>query len=225
MTVADGWWRILQLGDSAFPSGGFAHSAGLEAALRFGRVQGADSLDAFVQASLWNAGHAFLPFVGAAHARPCDVWPLDRRLDAQLTNHVANRASRTQGRAFLATSAAIFDEAAVVALADHARQERTIPVHFASIFGATLSAIAVKRDDALGLFLHTTLRGLLSAAVRLGVVGPHEGQRMQSRHRPTLDAVLERCADLRVDQAASTAPLLDIVGAMHDRQYARLFQS
>jgi urease accessory protein len=85
--------------------------------------------------------------------------------------------------------------------------------------------MAVPRDDALRIYLFVTLRGILSACVRLGLVGPHQGQRLQSEHGPTLDEVLASCRALRVDQAATTAPMHDVFAALHDRLYARLFQS
>jgi urease accessory protein len=93
------------------------------------------------------------------------------------------------------------------------------------MFGASLAALGADRDEALGLHMHLALRGVMSAGVRLGFVGPHEAQRLQRRHGDTLDAVLAECANLTPDAAAVVAPLLDFMGATHDRLYVRLFQS
>ena len=49
--------------------------------------------------------HAALPLVNAAHATPRSFDRLDALCDAFLTNPVANRASRVQGRALIATGA------------------------------------------------------------------------------------------------------------------------
>jgi urease accessory protein len=217
-------WRLLQLADSAFPTGGFAHSAGLEAAVHLGEVRTAERLDAHVRAYLWNVGNASLPFVAAAHDEPSAVADLDSVVDAVLTSHVANRASRTQGRAFVATCARVFDEPAVAALARRAR-DRTVPAHFSPAFGATLGLLGVDRHEALALHLYLALRGVSSAAVRIGVVGAHEAQRLHERHGATLDAILDACERLRPCEAATVSPLVDIMGATHDGLYARLFQS
>ena len=45
-------WLIWQMVDTAFPSGGFAHSAGLEAAVQWGELQPAGRLDLFLRESL-----------------------------------------------------------------------------------------------------------------------------------------------------------------------------
>jgi len=217
-------WLILQLADSAFPTGGFAHSGGLEAAVAAGEVTTTGQLDEQLRKSAWNIGHASLPFVGCAHDAPNEVWALDASLDAVLANHVANRASRTQGRTFVATCAQVFDSPAIRGLAASARA-REVPAHLAPLFGAVLSLLGIERHQAMRLYLYSASRAVASAAVRLGVVGPLEAQRLLQKHASTMDAVLAGCESLSSEQASTVVPLLDILSATHDRLYARLFQS
>jgi urease accessory protein len=220
-------WRVLQLADSGFPVGGFAHSGGLEASARGGQVASPADLVEYARAQLWNAGRVTLPFVAAAHDALDDVArvdALDALLDAQTTSHVANRASRAQGRALLATCARVFDPPVIRAMAARAAA-RESPAHLAVAFGATLAALGVGRRDALALHLLATLRGTLSAAVRLGAIGPLEAQRVQSALGETLDEVLASCEGRSPEQASTTSPLLDLFGATHDRLYTKLFQS
>src|SRR6516165_2181582 len=82
-------WQLLQIADSAFPTGGFAHSGGLEAAVHHGCARTAEELGTYVGGHLWNVGWASLPFVTAAFESPGDVWALDAWNDAAMTNHVA----------------------------------------------------------------------------------------------------------------------------------------
>jgi urease accessory protein len=75
----------------------------------------------------------------------------------------------------------------------------------------------------LFFFLH--LRGLVAAAIRLGIVGPMEGQALQHRLSAVAEEVLAQCGKLTIGEAAQTAPLLEIWQGTQDRLYSRLFQS
>ena len=88
-----------------------------------------------------------------------------------------------------------------------------------------LRALGVERTQAQQLLLSLTLRGQLFAAVRLGIAGTHEAQRMLHEMSPALDEVLAACGGLGEDAIAQTAPLADLFGSTHDRLYSRLFQS
>ena len=124
-------WLLWQLADSAFPTGGFAHSSGLEAAWQQGEVRHRDDLTAFLEASLHQLGHSALPFVIAAHTAPGQLAEFDRLCDAFTTNHVANRASRVQGRAFLFATEKIFK-----------LESQPVPgAHFAPVFGSCLQRL------------------------------------------------------------------------------------
>ncbi|HWE22624.1 MAG TPA: urease accessory UreF family protein [Myxococcales bacterium] len=220
MTIS---WLMLQISDSALPAGGFAHSAGLEAAAQQGEVHGAAELRRFVHESLWQAGHFGIPLASAAHADAAALPRLDARADAFLVSRVANRASRTQGRAFLDTTARIFP-AQVTGLRDSTRAA-SLCLHHAPIFGAVCGTLGLARDDVQQLWLSTTIRGVLFAGVRLGLVGTHEAQRMQHELAPAMDEVLAACGALSEEEIAQTSPLLDLLGSTHDRLYSRLFQS
>jgi urease accessory protein len=217
-------WRILQLADSAFPTGGFSHSAGLEAAAQQGEVPDAEALRTFIEGVLWQAGHGSLPFLRAAYGPEAEPAKLDAWCDAFLSNHVANRTSRTQGRTLVSTMARIFSEEELQRLHTAVR-ERTLVAHYAPMFGFALRALAVPLEQTQELFLHLALRGVASAAVRLGLLGPHEAQRVQHELADVQSSILERCGPLSLNELSQPAPLIDLLGATHDRLYSRLFQS
>ena len=215
-------WLIWQLADSAFPAGSFAHSCGLEAAWQAGDVRDVDGLRQFVRDVIWQAGRGSLPLLTAAHRMPARLDELDALADVFLTNPVANRASRVQGRAFLATCARTWPGRALREL------EVTLPDragHCAPITGAVLRHVGVPLPLAQRLFLYNTARSVLAAAVRLGVAGTYQAQRLQFECGSVLDAVLDACAALDDRDLAQTAPIVDLWQASHDRLYSRLFQS
>ena len=173
MSVSD--WLIWQLADSAFPTGGFAHSWGLEAAWQTGEVPGTDALRRFVRDSLTQAGRGGLPLLSAAHGDPSRLHALDALADVFLANVVANRSSRVQGRAFLTTCSRIWPSE----MAELSESASNLHGHAAPLIGAALRAIGVPLDVAQRLFLFNILRGILAAAVRLGLVGSYDAQRLQ----------------------------------------------
>jgi len=215
-------WLTWQIVDSAFPTGAFAHSWGLESAWQQGEVDDLKALRLFLDASIQQAGYASLPLVNDAHRSPERLEALDALAEAFLLNAVANRASRIQGRTFLGTAERIWPSAGLAALQAPAR---STCAHLAPLSGATFRIIGLPLATAQRVVLYGTARGVLSAAVRLGIAGSFEAQRMQFECGPCLERTAERCRELSSDDLAQTSPLQDLLQSGHDRLYSRLFQS
>jgi urease accessory protein len=213
---------VWQLIDSAFPSGSFAHSLGLEAAYQAGEVATEEMLRQFLVDTVRQTGHAMLPLLTATHSSPSRLEELDALCDAFLTNAIANRASRVQGHALAAACARIWPVAELLALETRVRR---ICGHQAPVCGAILSTLGVPRDDAQRMALFQTCRGVLAAAVRLGIVGPYRAQQLQHECGRDVNEVLSTCAELDERSVSHTAPVLDLLQSAHDRLYSRLFQS
>jgi urease accessory protein len=217
-------WLLWQLADSAFPTGGFAHSGGLEAAWQHGEVRNRDELSTFIEASLSQFGHGSFPLMLAAHQEPGRFSELDRLCESFTTNHVANRASRLQGQALLSSAQRIFGISTPQNLCSSDTQSPPC-CHLAPTFGFVLHFLDVGRKPASRLFFFLHLRGLLAGAVRLGIVGPMEAQAIQRDLAPRAEAVMIRYQNIGVDEIAQTAPLLELWQGSQDRLYSRLFQS
>jgi urease accessory protein len=160
-----------------------------------------------------------IPFVTTAWNEPERLAELDELCDVFTTNHVANRASRLQGKAFATAVLRIFGESAT--------SDRQSPAcgHFAPVFGAGLRRLGVSRRTTIQMFVFGHLRSTVAAAVRLNIIGPMEAQILQHRICPKAEELLTRSESLSLDDLAQSAPLIDLWQAAQDRLYSRLFQS
>jgi urease accessory protein len=237
--------RVWQLVDSAFPTGAFAHSLGLESAWHHGELATRDDLRRFVEATILQAASGTLPLVDAAHRDPGRLAEWDALNDVFLANAVANRASRQQGRTLMASAVRIFASSTLDALAARvaptsnfqAPTSKEVPTsnsqtptaarcaHVAPVTGAVFGALGVSLETTQRVVLFIASRGVLSAAVRLGVTGSYEAQRLQAECAAWSATVQARHRGAGPDDLAQTAPVIDIIQGAHDRLYSRLFQS
>lgn len=216
-------WRVWQLVDSAFPTGSFAHSLGLESAWHHGEVADTRDLQAFVRASLLQAAHSALPLLNDGYRAPDRLDEWDALNDAFLTNVAANRASRVQGRTLAATAARIWPHPTLDDLVT--RTTSTLSAHVAPIFGMVFRHLGVSLPTARQAFLFSVSRGVLSASVRLGIAGSYESQQIQSACVPWATHLLDAQQSAGHADLAQTSPIIDILQGAHDRLYSRLFQS
>jgi urease accessory protein len=217
--------RLLHLADSALPTGSFAYSYGLESSLTFGLLRTETEFRAYLYSFLQQVVGFELPFVtSAAQASDGALAPLLLEYDAQLLTPALHRASLTQGKSWLKLLVTFYPEAGLAELADELTQQ-ALPAHFVPLFGLGLGRTGFVAADIQLTYLHLALRDQLSAAIRLGFIGPMAGHRLQHDFYGVFDNLLA-AADIRpYTEATRCTVLLDVAQILHDDIYSRLFQN
>jgi urease accessory protein len=167
----------------------------------------ADSADvrAFAMHSLAQCGRTALPIVTAAHSSLDDIIELGELCDVFLSNPVANRASRAQGRALLTSVARAFPDAPVAPIEASIR-DNAMAGHYPPLFGGLFSLLDVNLLDTQRAFLFIASRGVSSAAVRLGIIGAYDAQTIQAAVSHRIDAVIRSCEADTARHRADRAP-------------------
>ena len=221
-------WSQWQMLDSILPTGGFAHSLGLEAAVQSRLVSDSNELKTFLIHVLENTGSLFLPFVHSACTSPnMETWhKLDKILDATLTNEVGRKASISQGSALMRVASAVFhDIPSLKMMRDTSLKLGTVSFHHAPIFGLTCGALGFDRTSSQRAYMFITLRDVISAATRLNLIGPLGAALLQHQVAPIAEGILEKWMNRDVEEACQTMPLLDTVQGCHGYLFSKLFSS
>ena len=224
----------LQLADSFFPSGTYAHSQGLEGMVARGWVRNADDLEEYLHNLL---GWSIIPCDGVAllnahdAARGSDLATLtdiDRRLHAMKLPEELRVASCHAGRRILDETAPLLSGAAGCAVHGEFRRavmERETPGTGAVALGVASCAAGIDPDCALLMFCHSFAVGVLGAAQRLLPVTHSEAQRiLHSLHRP-VTAIASEIADRDWRDMTAFNPQADVAAMLHQNDEFRMFAS
>ncbi|XP_050238629.1 urease accessory protein F [Mercurialis annua] len=221
-------WSKWQLLDSILPTGAFAHSLGLEAAIQARIISSPEDFKTHVIYILENTASLLLPFVcSATSSTDLDSWQkLDKTLDATLTNEISRKASIAQGAALMRVAAAVFTEIpSLKTMRDTFIGSEAVVFHHAPVFGVVCGLLGIDSETSQRAYMFITLRDAFSAATRLNLVGPLGGAVLQHQLSVVAETILEKWMDRTVEEACQTAPLLDTLQGCHSYLFSRLFCS
>ncbi|MBX3303444.1 MAG: hypothetical protein KF693_14615 [Nitrospira sp.] len=219
----------LRFTDTFFPSGGYAFSSGLEAAVQGGAVKGADQLVRYVE-DLLRGGMSRREVLaakvanraGSAEDLPAAL-EIDRALDSTKLSRESRLASRQMGRQVIKVAADQFRRKTVLrGYLDAVESDRT-PSHLAVCFGLTLGSCGWTEEQTAAAFLYQTAVGFVSASMRLCPIGHREGQQVLGEWLPLIDRISR---EVTVGTPLSSwSPIQDIYAMRHSGLKWRLFRS
>lgn len=219
----------LRFVDSFFPSGGYAFSSGLEAAVQGRAVRNAEDLARYVEDVL-RGGMSRREAVAVKFAHEAatsgkleTALKADRELDAMKIGRESRLASRQMGRQVIRIAAEQTDGQPMLKKFRAAAAADQTPGHLAVALGLTLGSCGWTREETVAAFLYQTAVGFVSAAMKLLPIGQREGQRL-------LEGWMPMIGRLSADSGSGTrmsswTPVQDVYGMRHGRLEYRLFRS
>jgi urease accessory protein len=221
----DAFLGALQLADPGLPIGRFVHSHGLESWLVDRPGAGEHQITALAGAVVCE-GVAPLDGVAVALAHRArtleELVALDRSLTARKTVASARLASESCGRQLALLAPRLTDDSLVHELATGIRLATT-PGNLAVVSGSLARALGIGERDAVLIELRGALSSLLSAALRLGRLGPLDAQIVIRRLAPSIAAAADDALRTPVEAMRSSAYELDVAALAHTRRDARTF--
>lgn len=219
----------LRFIDTFFPSGGYAFSSGLEAAVQGGAVKNSDQLARYIE-DLLRGGMSRREALATKRANRAGATgkislalEIDRALDATKLSRESRLASRQMGRQVIRVAADQIRARPVLTEYRDAVESQRAPGHLAVTFGLTLGASGWSSEHTAAAFLYQTAVGFISAAMRLSPLGHHEGQRVLGEWLPLIERISREGDN---DTAMSSwAPIQDIYAMRHGSLEWRLFRS
>jgi len=215
---------LLQVNDSDFPSGAYAHSLGLEELVQAEVVRTPEELEVFLNRQIIPSLLAFeVPVLAAAHAMAMredlsGLRGLDEELDAWKPAVELRAASRQLGSRRLALSRQLDDSPLGEAYA-----ALGAPCHHLIVCALELRRLPV--EAAACAFAQQTMAGYATAAMKLMRLGQEKCQGIIRRSTLTLAPQLAAACTVPLEEAGWFNPLLEIASMRHARAGERLFIS
>ena len=219
---------MMQLSDSFFPTGSFTLSHGLEALVQTGKIQSVQDLQVFLQLLLHNKvgttdlvaslhSHRGIKNGNLEAARQAD-----RQLFAQTAIAKIRETQRQSGRALLMVSNSTWQDERLEILNREAATGKIHCLH-PVIFGAVAAIADLSEQNTVLAFLHSLVASILSAAIRLGILGHIHTQQILLQLAPDIEAVWSTAKSMHLEQMWSCTPLIDLAQMQHQKLGQRLF--
>ncbi|HVY05966.1 MAG TPA: urease accessory UreF family protein [Burkholderiales bacterium] len=214
----------LQFADSFFPSGSIAFSWGLETLRADAEVGSPAEIAQFLEGQLlhrWAVFDAPLVIAATRSAGKFErLAELDELAEAMTLASELREGSRRAGASLLK----VHEGLGTTGAAEYRQEvmQRRARGHLAVMQGMLWTATGLSEDDCRAVSAHTLCTGIVGAALRLGMIGHLDAQKILLQVRPALLELLELPTP-PAGEICSYTPHAEIAAMRHEVQDSRLF--
>lgn len=206
---------LLQLSDSALPTGGFSHSFGFEQYIQSGLIHDSDSFTAWLRVYIDTQ---------LTHSDALMIRMIYEGFDEHRLADLAHAA--TLPAEMRAAEVAIAKRVRTIGHEALGVPQRTTEIaHPAIEFACIAEHFGVPLDDTITGHLTGTVNTLTQNAVRGIPIGQAAGQRVVTAAHDWIEAARRTVHTLEYSDLGMTAPGLEIAQMQHERLRARMFMS
>jgi urease accessory protein len=205
----------------SFPTGAFSYSHGLEWAVEAGWVKNAASLQQWLD-DILMLGSGRQDAILLCEAIRVAFKPKELSALNELALALAPSSER---RLEMVQQGNSFQRAMMDGWNGKLASLESAEIAYPIAFGLAVAEHDIQVETALPAFLNAFISNLISAAIRLSVIGQRDGQLLLSSLLPRIQTLCESVKDSTTDDLGSATLGVDFASLKHEEQYSRLFRS
>ena len=225
-----GLLTVMQLSDSALPTGSFSHSFGMETYQQRGTVDSAASYTAWATGYLHQVAYTEGLAVRLTHEAAVDddherIARIDQLLYAAAIPQQIRDAGTSMGQRMNTIVEVAIDETTALRNYRDAIEAHECHGHPGVVFALAAAAVDVSVRQAVAAYLMQLGTSLTQNAIRSIPLGQNAGQQVLTELRHVVPEVVDVVFILDEYDLGASAPGLEIAQMMHETQRARMFMS
>ncbi|WP_338552166.1 urease accessory UreF family protein [Paenibacillus sp. KS-LC4] len=235
--------QVAQLVDSAFPTGAFSHSFGLETYVQEERIRTIPDflkwMDSYIcgtvapiegtgvyWSAIWVPAYLQQPEQQEREAIKAKLLDLSRRMTGTRLARESREGASKIGKRYLHTVQAVYPESLLGDYAAWIKQERG-DANAAIVHGWICGYLQLTPHMAVLSFLYQTVNSMLQNVIRMWSLGQTDGQKIMTALFPLLEreAAAIAAKPLLPEQMYTANVMQEIAAMRHESLYSRLFMS
>lgn len=221
--------KILQFSDSALPIGGFTFSNGAESAIQNGIINDSETLKSFVKTSLASAASSDgIALIAAHRAFLQEDFTALKTIDSAVYNRKLNEEAQQMtiklGKKLAEISSATTNIPLIQKWLDLIKAHETKGTHPVTQ-AIVMAAQGIPEREVMVMHQYGIAMTILSAAMRLMRITHYETQQILFELNSDIEAFCDIAESGDIEQMASYVPVIDLLSALHQQSFVRLFMN